>query len=473
MRRRIRERDSKMDGKTRVCGLIANPVEHSMSPLMHNFYARRTGVNLAYVPFKVENEQVGDAVKGAFALNILGMNVTVPHKQRVMEFLTDIDGDAKAIGAVNTLVRTEHGYKGYNTDAAGLTRALLGAGIHVGGERCILIGAGGAAKAAAYVLAKEGAASIYIMNRNLDRAQELAEYINRLVGRNLASALTLDGYESIPQEKGGYLAIQSTSVGMHPHVEDVIVEDRYFYELIHTGVDIVYTPARTRFMELVEGAGGKAVNGLDMLLYQGIIAYELWNPQVRVDEETISMARQLIQDHLSMSQAKHNLILIGFMGAGKTSVGDCYAREYGLPIIDTDQRIEAAAGMAISKIFATRGEEAFRRLETGVLEELLAHTDHSIISVGGGLPLREENRILLKKLGCVVYLDVSPETVMDRIGRDVSDRPMLQGGDVESRIRGLLAMRRPVYLEASHVIVDVNGRSVEEIVEEIHCRAGI
>ena len=109
MRRRIRERDSKMDGKTRVCGLIANPVEHSMSPLMHNFYARRTGVNLAYVPFKVENEQVGDAVKGAFALNILGMNVTVPHKQRVMEFLTDIDGDAKAIGAVNTLVRTEHG----------------------------------------------------------------------------------------------------------------------------------------------------------------------------------------------------------------------------------------------------------------------------------------------------------------------------------------------------------------------------
>ena len=159
--------------------------------------------------------------------------------------------------------------------------------------------------------------------------------------------------------------------------------------------------------------------------------------------------------------------------AGKTSVGDCYAREYGLPIIDTDQRIEAAAGMAISKIFATQGEEAFRRLETGVLEELLAHTDHSIISVGGGLPLREENRILLKKLGCVVYLDVSPETVMDRIGRDVSDRPMLQGGDVESRIRGLLAMRRPVYLEASHVIVDVNGRSVEEIVEEIHCRAGI
>ena len=101
-----------MDGKTRVCGLIANPVEHSMSPMMHNFFAQRTGVNLAYVPFKVEEDRVGDAVKGAYALNILGMNVTVPHKQRVMEFLSELDEDARAIGAVNTLVRTEAGYKG-------------------------------------------------------------------------------------------------------------------------------------------------------------------------------------------------------------------------------------------------------------------------------------------------------------------------------------------------------------------------
>ena len=104
-----------MDGKTRVCGLIANPVEHSMSPMMHNFFAQRTGVNLAYVPFKVEEDRVGDAVKGAYALNILGMNVTVPHKQRVMEFLSELDEDARAIGAVNTLVRTDAGDKGYKT----------------------------------------------------------------------------------------------------------------------------------------------------------------------------------------------------------------------------------------------------------------------------------------------------------------------------------------------------------------------
>lgn len=462
-----------MDGKTRVCGLIANPVEHSMSPLMQNFYAERTGVNLAYVPFKVEDEGVGDAVRGAFALNILGLNVTVPHKQRVMGYLADIDEDARAIGAVNTLVRVQDGYKGYNTDGAGLKRALDTAGIGICNENCILIGAGGAAKAAAYVLARGGAKSIFILSRSQEKAGELADYINGLMGRAIASALPLDGYGALPRIRSGYLAVQSTSVGMYPHGDQVVIEDPRFYELVHTGVDIVYTPARTRFMELVEEAGGKAVNGLDMLLYQGIIAYELWNPQVRVDEETICMARQLIEEQLAGARSKHNLILIGFMGAGKTSVGLAYARQYGMPIIDTDQRIEEAAGMAIADIFATQGEDAFRKLETGVLNQLLAHTDHAIISVGGGLPLREENRALLKQLGCVVYLDVSPETVMERIGRDVSDRPMLQSEDVEGRIRELLSYRRPVYVDASHVIVDVNGRKVEEIVGEIHKRAGI
>lgn len=457
-----------MDGKTRVCGVIANPVEHSMSPLMHNLFARRTGVNLVYAPFKVEDGHVEDAVKGAFALNLLGLNVTVPHKQRVMEYLADIDEDARAIGAVNTLVRTENGFKGYNTDKAGLERALREADIQVEGEDCILLGAGGAAKAASCVLAKGGARSIYILNRNVERGGELASAVNRIAGRDVAKALPLDGYRQIPFKKQGFLAVQSTSVGMHPHVDDVIIEDEAFYQMVHTGVDIVYTPAETRFMKLVKSAGGKAVNGLDMLLYQGVIAFELWNPQATVDDETISKAREMILDFLAGTGKGENLILIGFMGAGKTSVGELYAKKYGIPVVDTDKLIEQAAGMAIADIFASRGEAEFRRLETEILENLLAQPGSRVISVGGGLPLREENRRLLRRLGTVVYLDVSPETVMERIGRDVSDRPMLHGDNVMGRIQELLAYRKPIYLKASHVSVDVNGREVEEIVEAIH-----
>ena len=343
-----------MDGKTKVYGVMGDPIEHSMSPLMHNFYAERTGTDLVYVPFHVNRGTVEMAVKGAFALNMQGMNVPVPHKQDVLKCLEAIDEDAKAIGAVNTLVRTEHGYKGYNTDGAGLKRAMDEAGISIAGEKCILIGAGGAAKAAAYILAKSGASVVYILNRSVEKAAALADYINGLMGRAVLIPLKLEEYDQIPQEEKGYLAIQSTSVGMHPHTEDVIIEDEAFYKLIHTAVDIVYTPSCTKFMKMVQAAGGKAINGLDMLLYQGLIAFELWNPEVKVDKDTIDRIREMILDHLHGNTRKHNVIFTGFMGAGKTSAGHFYADHYHMPFIDTDQEIEKEAGMAISQILRNR-----------------------------------------------------------------------------------------------------------------------
>ena len=138
-----------VDGKTAVCGLIGNPVEHTLSPVIHNTLARMTGENLIYVPFRVEKERVEDALKGAFALNVLGLNVTVPHKSEVLPYLDGVDEEAAMIGAVNTLVRTEKGYRGYNTDLPGLYRALLSEGIQVEGEEILLLGAGGASRAAA------------------------------------------------------------------------------------------------------------------------------------------------------------------------------------------------------------------------------------------------------------------------------------------------------------------------------------
>ena len=136
-------------GTTRVCGIIADPVEHSMSPVMQNFYGEATGRDLVYVPLKVAEDQVDAAVKGAYAMNFLGLNVTVPHKQRVIPCLKEIDKAAEAIGAVNTLVRIEGGFKGYNTDAAGLYRSMEEKGFQIQGASAILLGAGGAAKAAA------------------------------------------------------------------------------------------------------------------------------------------------------------------------------------------------------------------------------------------------------------------------------------------------------------------------------------
>jgi len=264
-----------INGYTKTCGLIGNPVEHTLSPVIHNTLSMVLGENLAYVPFHVENGRLEDAVKGAFALNLLGLNVTVPYKSDVIPYLTDIDPLAENIGAVNTLVRTETGYKGYNTDMPGLYRAMCEDGVKVKGEKVLILGAGGVARAVAMLLLDKGAREAILLNRTVQKAQEVADEVNRIAGRKFAKAMPMDAYDTLPAGKR-YLAIQATSVGMYPGCDAAVIEDPAFYEKVHTGYDLIFNPPKTRFMELVEAQGGKAYNGAKMLLYQGIIAFELW-----------------------------------------------------------------------------------------------------------------------------------------------------------------------------------------------------
>lgn len=284
----------KIDGKTNVCGLIGNPVEHTLSPMIHNTLAGRLGHNLVYVPFPVEPGRVGEAVRGADALHLLGLNVTVPYKSDVIETLKEIDELARNIGAVNTLVRTEGGYKGYNTDMEGLYRAMSNEGIRIEGEQIVLLGAGGAARAVAYLCAVKGADRVYMLNRTFDKAQTVAEEVNHAMGREAILPMAMNDYTRLPE--GKYLAIQGTSVGLAPHAEEVVIADDAFYEKIHTGFDLIYSPWETKFMRLVKEHGGHAYNGLKMLLYQGIIAYELWN-DVHVSEEDAQMVYERLKEH--------------------------------------------------------------------------------------------------------------------------------------------------------------------------------
>lgn len=285
-----------INGRTRTCGLIGNPVEHTLSPLIHNTLAARLGQELVYVPFHVEQGKLKEAVKGAEALNILGLNVTVPYKSEVIACLAEIDGLARSIGAVNTLVRTTGGYKGYNTDMEGLYRAMQSEGIKIAGEQIILLGAGGAARAVAWLCAAKGAKEVYLLNRTLDRAQAVAEEVNASVDRETVRPMRLADYAAIPE--GKYLAIQGTSVGLSPNNEDVVIADAAFYEKVHTGFDLIYNPWETKFMRLVKAHGGRAYNGLKMLLYQGIIAYELWNG-VEVSDSEAQIVYRSLKDAVS------------------------------------------------------------------------------------------------------------------------------------------------------------------------------
>ncbi len=283
------------NGHTRTCGLIGNPVEHTLSPLLQNFLAEETGVNMVYVPFHVETGRLEEAVKGAYALNLLGCNVTVPYKSDVIGYLADIDGLAARIGAVNTLVRQENGYKGYNSDMPGLYRAMRSDGIELKDRICVILGAGGVARAVAVMLLDKGAKQVYMLNRTLARAEAVAEEVNAMAGYEFVKALTLADYKELPE--GKFLVIQATNIGMHPNVEDVVISEEAFYEKVEIAYDLIFNPGNTRFMQLAAKAGAKAYNGAKMLVYQGIVSYELWN-NVHISKETAQTACDLVIEAL-------------------------------------------------------------------------------------------------------------------------------------------------------------------------------
>lgn len=288
----------RINGKTKVCGLIGNPVEHTMSPVIHNTLSEELEINLSYLPFLVEND-LKAAINGAYALNIHGLNVTVPYKEQAVSLVKECDLLAKQIGAVNTLVRIEGGYRGYNTDMTGLYRAMQSEGIIISGEKVIILGAGGAARSVAFLCAHYGAERIYVLNRTMEKAKEVAKEINGLFLSEPVIPMCLSDYPQLPKEK--MLCIQATSVGLAPRTEEVIIDDYRFYERIHTGYDLIYRPSNTKFMRLVKEQKGRAYHGLKMLLYQGIEAYELWN-NIKIEEKLCKKIYQMMKGEMGIEE---------------------------------------------------------------------------------------------------------------------------------------------------------------------------
>lgn len=485
------------DGCTRVCGLIGNPVKHTLSPLIHNTLAHMLGIDLVYVPFEVKEENVGDAIRGAKALDIFGLNVTIPHKSAVIPYLEEIDPLAKGIGAVNTLVRIENGgFKGYNTDMTGLYHAMTDEDVVLEGEKIIILGAGGVARPAAFLCGSKGASEIYILNRTYDRALEVADEVNRALAElGTEEKLTSDGlkadggvtdiekkviamplsdYKKLLLEGEKYIVLQCTSVGLFPDVNSAVIEDEEFYRHVSYAIDMVYRPVNTKFMRLAAKAGAKSFSGLKMLLYQGIDAFELWN---KSEGRDISITKEQADEVYKLLEMEvlgaSNIILEGFMGSGKTTVSEILSDKLDLELLDTDQAIEEAEGRSINEIFSANGEAAFRSMETDLVNMVVSeHLNQMVVSLGGGLPLREENRQLLKKAGKIVYLRTRPETVYERLKGD-DTRPLLKTEDPQKRIRELLEERSEKYETLADIIIDTDGKDASDIANEIIAAIGL
>ena len=265
-------------GETRLLGLIGWPVAHTRSPAMHNAAARAAGLDVVYVPLPVRPTALETAVKGLAALGFAGANVTVPHKQAVLAHLDAVEPAARAIGAVNTISVAPDGsgaLTGHNTDWQGLLADLAAQEVPIAGRLCLLLGAGGAARAAAYALSRAGGAVEIFARRRAQAATVVADLQARAPGASLA-AYAWGQLGERTKERRAPLIVNCTPLGMHPDVERSpwpaglpLPPGAFIY-------DLVYNPRQTKFMQQAQAAGCRTANGLGMLLYQGALAFELW-----------------------------------------------------------------------------------------------------------------------------------------------------------------------------------------------------
>jgi len=263
-----------ISGTTRIFGLIADPVAHTLSPLMHNAALDFLGFDGVYVAFHVMPHRLGDAMTGMKSLGIAGLNVTVPHKTAVMRYCDTIDPEAAAVGAVNTLVHAEGGLTGYNTDVFGFRESLRrDAGFETLPGHVCVIGAGGAACGVVYACATSGdVQEMTILNRTVERAVALADEMGGY-GTCTVKAGPLDHAESLYAAE---LIVNTTTMGMHPFIDETPVRDAAIFHSGQVVYDIVYNPVETRFLREAAAAGAATVNGLGMLAWQGARSLSLW-----------------------------------------------------------------------------------------------------------------------------------------------------------------------------------------------------
>jgi shikimate dehydrogenase len=261
-----------INGKTRICAIIGDPVEHSLSPVMHNAAFKELGLNLVYTAFTVNARDLKTAILGLKSLGILGLNITMPHKNAVTKYLDELDVIAKTINAVNTVVNKQGKLIGYNTDGMGIMYALKENHVYPENKKLVLLGAGGAAKAIAYQVSKN-VNELVILNRSLDKAKKLVELLKN---SSISIKCGIISNNTLKQELStADILINATSVGMNPDIGKSPVPPEYLRSDLDV-LDIIYNPLKTKLLQDAEAVGAKIISGLEMLIFQGAIAFEIW-----------------------------------------------------------------------------------------------------------------------------------------------------------------------------------------------------
>lgn len=264
-------------GTTKLVGVFGHPVGHSLSPVMHNAAFDALGMDWCYVPFEVAPQALAGAIRSLIPLGIVGVNLTIPHKEQALALVDEVDAQAMRVGAINTIHQDQGRLIGYNTDGAGFLRPLSELPMNLEGSQVVVLGAGGAAKGVAFALAEARAARIWIFNRTASRAESLARLVSEAPG--LRTEVIPGGWECEDMKRAleqAQLLVNATPIGMSPHDDQLVPVPE---EALHPDLmvyDLVYHPLKTGLLQLAESRGCRTMSGVKMLVYQGAVSFRIW-----------------------------------------------------------------------------------------------------------------------------------------------------------------------------------------------------
>ncbi|HBB35859.1 MAG TPA: shikimate dehydrogenase [Cyanobacteria bacterium UBA8803] len=284
-------------GKTKLLGVIGDPIEHSLSPVMHNAAIAHLGVDYVYLPFHIRKEELEVAIAGFAAIGVDGFSITIPHKQAIIPLLSEVSDIARSVGAVNTVWRTDPGWRGTNTDVAGFIAPLQAQNRDWSKTTAVILGCGGAARAVVVGCYELGCRNIHVLGRN---QQKLTEFQESWVSSPVKVTLKVHPWERLPQLiSQANLLVNTTPVGMSPKIEESPVDVEVMQKLTEGAIayDLIYTPNPTQFLQQAAQQGAIAIDGLEMLVQQGAAALEIWLGQT----PPVDIMRRSLQQHLGLS----------------------------------------------------------------------------------------------------------------------------------------------------------------------------
>lgn len=449
--------------------VAGSPILHSKSPRIFKTFFEKFSTEAIYSRVAVDSAREIIFIFNSFGFD--GMNITSPFKREIIPYLSELDEVASATGSVNTIISWRDGLKGFNTDPAGIVRVLESRNIQPEGKKCAVIGAGGAGASAAFGLIQKGA-EVTIVNRTAEKARKLAASLG-------CQAAEPDSWADIIKE--AVIVVSAITSGKGFIQKDWLKKGQVVLEANYK---------RPVILPLARSAGCQTISGEEWLYQQAVEAREIFFSQQKGEKvgtgsfrspdsggqqaisngiprkESLSEFSFLL-DQDDTTRKRRNITLIGFMGSGKTSIGEKMASKMGLKFIDTDRLIESREKMSTEEIFKKNGEAYFRAQEKITIKKLATERG-ALFSPGAGAIMDEENRQILKKNSTVIFLFSTLDTCLKRASG--TKRPLLNKNS-QQEIENLYQTRKEIYFTTADLMV--NGeKSLEEVTDKIESEVG-